>query len=207
MNVRTLQLFAEVQRALNAPDPVKDLLKKLDGKLQSLPPLLLTQFAEVLTLAGTPSRDDLALARRLSLDASKGRFAEQEIRQVAVGLSRAGDDKAALTFLNAQFDEHPDLKDNPWILRIRGNTFIGLAKQCSLTGKRRNLPAQTKRRAWEDCRRFLKSAEQDLQRAISLTTDGGLIEGIQTNLNFVNHLKEIATPAERRDGQESKQRK
>ncbi len=205
MNVRSLQLFAEVQRALNAPEPVKDLLKKLDGQLQSLPPLLLTQFADVLTLAGTPSRGDLALARRLYLDASRGRFAEQEIRRVAVGLSRAGDDKAALTFLNAQFDEHPDVKDDPWILRIRGNALIGLAKQCSLTGKTRGLPPQTKRRAWEDCRRFLKSAEQDLRRAPSLTTDAALIEGIQTNLDFVNHLKEIATQPERRVRREGKQ--
>jgi hypothetical protein len=135
----------------------------------------------------------------LYLDASKGRFAEQEIRQVAVGLSRAGDDKSALTFLDAQFNEHPDLKDNPWILRIRGNTLIGLAKQCSLTGKNRELASQTRRRAWEDCRRFLKLAEQDLRRAASLTTDETLIGGIQTNLNFVDHLKDIATPPERRD--------
>ena len=206
MNVRTLQLFAEVQWALNSPDPVKDLVRKLDGQLQNLPPLLLTQLADVLTLAGTPSRDDLALARRLYLDASKGRLAEQEIRQVAVGLSRAGDDQAALTFLNAQFDEYPDLKDNPWILRIRGNALIGLAKQCSLTGKKRDLSAQTKARAWEDCRRFLKSAEQDLRRAVSLTTDGSLVEGIQTNLDFVNHLKQIATPPERRDLREGRQR-
>lgn len=191
---------------MNSPDPVKDLVRKLDGQLQNLPPLLLTQLADVLTLAGTPSRDDLALARRLYLDASKGRLAEQEIRQVAVGLSRAGDDQAALTFLNAQFDEYPDLKDNPWILRIRGNALIGLAKQCSLTGKKRDLSAQTKARAWEDCRRFLKSAEQDLRRAVSLTTDGSLVEGIQTNLDFVNHLKQIATPPERRDLREGRQR-
>lgn len=207
MNVRTLQLFAEVQRGLNAPEPVKDLLKKLNGQLHTLPPLLLTQFADVLTLAGTPSRDDLALARRLYLDASKGRFAEQEIRQVAVGLSRAGDDSASLKFLNAQFSEHPDLKDNPWLLRIRGNTLIGLAKQCSQTGKRRELPAQTKRRAWEDCRRFLNSAEQDLRRAASLTTDAALVEGVRTNLDFVEHLKKIATPPERRNRGEIKQRK
>jgi hypothetical protein len=207
MNVRTLQLFAEVQRALNAPGPVKDLLKQLNGQIDNLPPLLLTQFADVLTLAGTPSREDLGLARRLYLQASRGRFAEQEVRQVAVGLSRAGDDKAALAFLNAQFEEHPELKDNPWILRIRGNALIGLAKQCSQTGKRRALPPQTKRRAWEDCRRFLNSAEQDLRRAASLTSDAALMDGIRTNLDFVHRLKEIATPPARRDQRDDKRQK
>jgi hypothetical protein len=148
MNVRTIQLFAEVQRALNSADPVRDFLRKHESQLGSFPPLVLTQLADVLTLADSPSTEDLSVARRLYLDASKGRFAEREIRQLAVGLSRAGDDSAAIKFLNSQIDQHPDLKDNPWLLRIRGNALIGQAKHCSQTGKKRNLPAQTRRRAW-----------------------------------------------------------
>jgi ATP-dependent DNA helicase RecG len=198
MNVRTIQLFAEVQRALNSADPVKDFLRKHESQINNFPPLVLTQLADVLTLADSPSSEDLSLARRLYLEASKGRFAEREIRQVAVGLSRAGDDSAALRFLDRQFDEHPDLKDNPWLLRIRGNALIGQAKHCSQTGKRRDLPSQTRGRAWEDCRRFLRSAERDLRRAISLTTDSVLIDGIEKNLDFVDQLKRIATPPERR---------
>jgi predicted HTH transcriptional regulator len=199
MNVRTIQLFAEVQRALNSAGPVRDFLRGHESRLNSFPPLVLTQLADVLTLADHPTAEDLALARRLYLDASKGRFAEREIRQVAVGLSRAGDDSAALKFLDAQFAEHPDLKDNPWLLRIRGNALIGQAKHCSLTGKRRDLSQQTKYRAWQDCRRFLSLAEQDLRRGASLTTDSALIEGIQENLDFVEKMKDIATPPNRRN--------
>ena len=198
MNLRTIQLFAEVQRALNSADPVRQFLRQHDGQIKNFPPLVLTQLADVLTLADSPSSEDLSIARRLYLEASNGRFAEREIRQVAVGLSRAGDDSAALKFLDRQFDEHPELKDNPWLLRIRGNALIGQAKHCTQTGKRRDLPLETKGRAWDDCRRFLKSAEQDLRRAISLTIDGALIEGIQRNLDFVEELKKIATPPEPR---------
>jgi ATP-dependent DNA helicase RecG len=198
MNVRTIQLFAEVQRALNSASPVRDFLRKHESQLGSFPPLVLTQLADVLTLADSPSTEDISLARRLYIEATKGRFAEREIRQLAVGLSKAGDDSAAIRFLNSQFEQHPDLKDNPWLLRIRGNAFIGQAKHCSQTGKNRNLPTQTRRRAWEDCRRFLRSAEQDLRRAMSLTTDDALMEGIQKNLDFVEQLKVIATPPERR---------
>ena len=198
MNLRTIQLFTEVQRALNSADPVREFLRKHESQLKSFPPLVLTQLADVLTLADSPSAEDLSIARRLYLEASMGRFAEREIRQIAVGLSRAGDDSAALKFLNRQFDEHRELKDNPWLLRIRGNVLIGQAKHCSQTGKKRDLPPQTKGRAWEDCRRFLKSAEHDLRRAISLTTDSALIEGIQKNLDFVEQLKQIATPPELR---------
>ncbi len=197
-NVRSIQLFAEVQRALNSAQPVREFLKTHEEHLRSFPPLVITQLADVLTLADNPTDEDLAVARRLYLDASNGRFAEREIRQVALGLSRAGDDSAALKFLDRQFEEHPELKDNPWILRIRGNAFIGQAKHCTQTGKKRELPPQTKRRAWEDCRRFLRSAEQDLRRAVSLTNDGALIDAIQKNLGFVSQLKKIATPPERR---------
>ena len=193
MNLRTIQLLAEVQRALNAAGPVREFLKKHEGHLKTLPPLVLTQLADVLTLADSPSAEDFSTARLLYLEASKGRFAEREIRQVAVGLSRAGDDSAALQFLDRQFEEHGELKDNPWILRIRGNALIGQAKHCSQTGKKRDLPTQTKRRAWEDCRRFLTLAEQDLRRAVSLTADSALIENIRTNLDFVEQLRKIAT--------------
>ena len=198
MNLRTIQLFAEVQRALNSAGLVREFLAKHEGQLSSLPPLVLTQLADALTLADTPSREDLSLARRLYLEASKGRIAEREVRQVAIGLSRSGDDSSVLKFLKTQMEEHADLKNNASILRIRGNAFIGQAKHCTQTGKRKDLPAQTKRRAWEDCRRFLGSAEQDLRRALSLTTDPAMIEGIQKDLDFVDHLRTIAAPPERR---------
>ncbi len=198
MNVRTIQLFAEVQRALNSAGPVRAFLETHKAHLTAFPPLVLTQLADVLTVADSPSLEDRALARRLYLEASKGRFAEREIRQVAIGLSRAGDDSAAVRFLNTQIKEHPELAENPSLLRIRGNALIGQAKTCSQTGKRRDLPAQTRRRAWDDCRRFLREGEQDLRRAMSLSTDFTVIDGIQKSLDFVNQLKEIATPPERR---------
>ena len=198
LNARTIQLFAEVQRALNAAGPVRDFIANHKEQTAELPSMVLTQLADVLTLHDNPSREDFSLAKELYLQASKGRFNEREIQQVAVGLSRAGDDSAALEFLNAQFGLHPDLRDNPWLLRIRGNAFIGQAKQCSQTGKNRELPPQTKRRAWEDCRRFLRSAEQDLRRALALTKDSALSEGLLKNLAFVEQLKDIATPPEKR---------
>jgi ATP-dependent DNA helicase RecG len=198
MNVRTIQLFAEVQRALNSASPVRDFLETHKSQLNAFPPLVLTQLADVLTLADTPLPEDRVLARKMYLEASKGRFAEREIRQVAIGLSRAGDDSAAIKFLDAQMEEHPELRDNPFLLRIRGNAFIGQAKTCSQTGKRRDLPPQTRRRAWDDCRRFLKAGEQDLRRATSLTTDPTVVEGIQKSLDFVKQLKAIATLPESR---------
>jgi ATP-dependent DNA helicase RecG len=194
MNFRSIQLFAEVQRAVHSPEPVREFLKKHESQMDGIPSPALTQLADVLTLSNAPSKDDLALARRLYLSASRGRVAEREISQVAVGLSKSGDDSAAVHFLDIQLGEHPDMKENPWILRIRGNALIGLAKQCSQTARNRSLSAQTRGRAWEDCRRYIQRAEQDLHRATSLTTDTGLIEGLKINIAFLEKLKKIATP-------------
>lgn len=197
-NARTVQLFAEVQRALNSSVEVKKYLVDHKDQLKRLPPNILTQLADVLSLANRPAKEDLKLAHGLYLEASVGRFAEREVQQVAVGLSRSGDNSTALKFLDTQFAENPELRNNPWLLRTRGNILIGQAKQCSQTGKRGDLPAQTKRRAWEDCRQFLKMAEQDLRRALSLTADNSLVEGIQKNMDFLKQLKQIAAPPEKR---------
>lgn len=200
LNVRTIQLFAEVQRALNSAGPVRDFLERHKNNLAAFPPLVLTQLADVLTLSDSSRTEDLALARKLYLDASKGRFAEREIRQVAIGLSRAGDDSAAIAFLNTQLTERPELADNPSLLRIRGNASIGQAKTCSQTAKRPHLDPKTRKRAWDDCRRFLGDGERDLRRALSLSTDPMVVDGIRKSLEFVNHLKLIATPPDKRQG-------
>jgi hypothetical protein len=197
-NFRSVQLFAEVQRATNNPQPIRDFLRKHPNLLNSFPPLVLTQLADVLTMAANPSPDDILFARRLYLDASKGRFAEREVSQVALGLSRAGEDTAALHFIDSQIVEHPDLRENPWILRLRGNALIGLAKKCSQTGKNRALPYQTKSRAWNDCRRYIEQAEQDLRHAMSLTGDALLVEQIEGHLAFIKELKRIAAPPSQR---------
>lgn len=194
MNSRSVQLFAEVHRSIGDAIPVRAFVREHSAQINSLPAPVLAQLADALTLANRPSAEDLALARTLYLDASRGRFAEREVSQVALGLSRAGDDSAALNFIDAQFVDHPQLRENPWILRIRGNSLLGLAKQCTQTGKNRSLSAQTRARAWEDCRRFIRRAEQDLRHALSLASDTVLVEQIQKNLEFAEQLKEIATP-------------
>lgn len=197
MNARTIQLFAEVQRALGSGEPVREFVTQHSTKLGALSPLTLTQLADVLLL-GDAQSEERELARQLLRSASRGRMAEREISQVAVGLSRARDDRGAVDFIDAQVRKHPELNGNPVLLRIRGNSLIGLARQCTQTGKNRDLSPQTRERAWKDCRTFLSEAEQDLRRAMSYTTEPSIVEGIQRNLDSVAELRTVATPPERR---------
>jgi predicted HTH transcriptional regulator/cold shock CspA family protein len=197
MNFRTIQLFAEIHRALGSIVPVREFIQSHESLLNSLPSSVLGQLADVLVTQDATS-EDIALAGRLYRDVTRGRIAETEVGNLAIGLTKAGDESGAVQFVNAQMIEHPDLRENPWILRIRGNALIGLAKHCSETAKNKSLPAQTTERAWEDCRRFIKLAEQDLRHAISLSPNSVLLEQIENHLDFVEKLKVITKPSKTR---------
>ncbi len=197
MNFRTIQLFAEIQRAMGSIIPVREFVKSHEQQLSSLPASVLTQLGDAL-LIPSATQEDFALARRLYIEASRGRITLTEVGNLATGLTKAGDDSAALQFLDSQFGEHPELRVNPWILRIRGNALIGLAKQCSSTARNTSLSQQTKDRAWDDCRRFLKMAEHDIRHALSLDPDPSLFEALEKHLDFVEKLKVLATPKPQR---------
>ncbi len=205
LNFRSIQLFAEVHSALGTSRPVREFIAGHKEQLRFLPSNVLSQLANVL-ISSEPSLDDLNLARELFLSASRGRITEQEVGNIALGLAKAGDDREAIHFLDAQLLQHSALRENPWILRIRGNAIIGLAKQCSVTGKTRKLPQQTRQRAWDDCRRFIKAAEHDLRHAISVSPDPALLAQIQNHLDFLERLKRVATSPKERSAKETDKR-
>lgn len=151
--------------------------------LNSLPPSVLTRLADALTLHTQPTQNDRDEARRLYLAASQGYVEEREVRKLAQGLSRSGDDHAAVEFLDKQFRDHPEWRTTPSLLQVRGNAYIGMAKQCARTARSNQLLAQAKKRAWDDCRRFLAQARRDLELALT-TDDPTLKEIVQKNLDF-----------------------
>lgn len=198
-NFRSIQLFAEIHGALGARRPVSEFVKQHRDELSLLPSSALSQLANVL-ISSEASQEDISLARELYLAASRGRITEQEVGNIAIGLTKAGEEREAIHFLDSQMLQYSALRSNPWILRIRGNAIIGLAKQCSVTGKTTKLPQQTRQRAWEDCRRFIKAAEHDLRHAMSLSPDPALAGQIQNHLEFLEKLKVVATPPKQRSG-------
>jgi predicted HTH transcriptional regulator len=195
LNARAVQLLAEVASALGDVGVVCAYLNRTGDAVFGLPPRTLIQLAEALT--SQESQENLPQqvseqARQLYLHASKGLVTEREIRKVALGLSKAGDDAVAVAFLNQQFNVNPAWRENPFLLQSRGNSYIGLAKQCSRTAKNASLSPQTKRRASEDCRRYLDLARQDLERA-ARSTDPVLRQTVQVNLEFAERLRERLT--------------
>lgn len=187
MNARAVQLLTDIAGALRQPQLVREYLNTNRDNVFALPPRTLVQLAEVLTMQSTPNRADFELARTLFIHASKGLVDEREVRKVAYGLSKAGDDHGAVAFVDKQLNEHPDWRNNFYLLQTRGNSYIGMAKQCTKTARQDGLSPQAKKRAWNDGKRFLELALQDLAKA-SQTSDPLLRQTVQRNIEFAENL-------------------
>lgn len=193
MNARAVQLLAETAGALRDSGLVRAYLVANEDAVFGLPPRTLVQLAEVLTNQDNPGSTDFDAARRLFIHASKGLIDEREVRKVAYGLSRSGDDHGAVAFVDKQLSEHPDWRDNAYLLQVRGNSYIGMAKQCTRTARRDGLSPLAKRRAWDDGKRFLELALKDLERA-SQSSDPLLRQTVQKNIGFAEELlQRVAT--------------
>ena len=191
MNSRAVQLLAELAGALKDPNLVRNYLALNEEGVFGLAPRTLVQLADALTTQDGTTRADFDAARRLYIHASKGLIDEREVRKVAYGLSKAGDDHAAVAFIDKQLNEHPEWKDNPYLLQVRGNSYIGMAKQCTRTARQENLPPQSRKRAWDDCRRFLELARKDLEAAL-ISSDPVLTQTVQKNISFAESLARTA---------------
>lgn len=204
MNARAVQLLAEIAGALRDPGLVRAYLVANEGGVFGLPPRTLVQLAEVLTIQDNPSRADFDTARRLYIHASKGLIDEREVRKVAYGLSKAGDDHGAVAFVDKQLSDHPDWRENAYLLQVRGNSYIGMAKQCTRTAHHVGLPPQAKRRAWDDGKRFLELALRDLEKA-SDSSDLVLRQTVQRNIEFADQLlKRVASGSQRGGSRQSR---
>lgn len=197
LNARAIQLFAEVHHALGDPRPVAIWVKKQGARIEALPSTVLVQLAEALEGAQA-SADERDLATRLLGSASRGRLEERELRRIAVAMMRAKDDQGAIALIERHGAEHPEWEHNSSLLQLRGDAYIGLAKRCRLTAKRREVAQATCSRAWKEFHGYLERAERDLQKALSLSVDSALSEQIQVNLEFLEKLRRENQPPRQR---------
>lgn len=197
LNYRAIQLFAEVQQALRDPEPVAELVTKHIDQMSSLPPPVLVQLAEALTVGDRQTASVRALSGRLLSLASRGRLEERELRRIVVAMLRAREDEVALSLLEQQLQEHPEWARNASLLQLRGDALLNLAKRCRTTATKRDLPQPTKQRAWHEFHTYLNRAERELRQALELSVDSFLTEQIQRNLDYLNRLRRENQPSRR----------
>ena len=162
-NYRALQLFAEVQQALRDPEPVFKFLRQNVDYADSLPPTVLVQLSETLVSGEAPPEPYRELSRKLLSIAARGRLEERELRRIIVALLRS-DEEGVLSLIDSQLKEHPEWRDNPSLLQLRGDAILGLARRCRVTAKKREIPRATKTRAWRQFHEYLSQAERELDR-------------------------------------------
>jgi predicted HTH transcriptional regulator len=195
-NFRSVDLLVEVCQVIDRRSILVDYIKKYNDSLRELPSRVILKIADFiapLDVGADAELDDLVA--NLYRDASLGRIEEMEVRRIATGLSKGGNDHAALTFLDKQLAEHSEWRKNPSILWVRGNALLGMAKLCSKTARTKNLPKSTKSRAWDDCLRFIRQGRVDLDQAQNLSSDAVLMDLIQKSLTFSSELHSIAVSA------------
>jgi len=204
LNYRALQLFAEIQRALQDPAPVEALVKRHIDLIYGLPSIVLVQLAEVLTASDMTTDSQRSLSQQLLASAARGHLEERELRRIAVAMLRACDPKAAMTLLDRQLRDHPEWERNASLRHLRGDALLGLAKLCRSTAKTRELSLTTRQRAWHEFHAYLERAEKELREALEASVDPGLTELIHRNLEFLERFrKENEPPAtvnKRRNG-------
>jgi hypothetical protein len=199
-NARALQLFAEIQAALRDPDPIYDLLSGHEVNVAALPSSVLVQLSEALNSGHQASERHRNLSSRLLAAASQGRLEERELRRIAVGLLRNRDEQTALSLIDRNMREHPQWKENPSLLQLRGDAIIGLTKRCRNTATRSRLPRATRERAWRQFNDYLTQAETELRRAEAVSLESGLTAIIKKNLEFIEKLRRDHKPRRRGSG-------
>lgn len=187
LNFRTIVLFAETQRLLGDPAPVREFVRRHEASLPSLPAKALLALADALPADPDGTRDGLA-AKLFGLAAS-GAHELRDARRVALELKRHIGSHRALDFISEQLARHPEWNQDAGMVQLHGDALIGQAKRCADTGRNRSLPGGARQRAWRECLRFLDEAERQLRRASGLHPDPPLLDQIEKNLHFLAVLR------------------
>lgn len=188
-NARGLQLFGEVQTVLRDPEPVFNMLTSREFDISRLPRSAALQLSEALLSGGDTSSAYRSLASQLLKSAAFGGLEERELRRVGVAMLRNRDEQALLDLIERNSAAHPEWSENPSILQLKGDAFIGLAKRCRNAAGRKNLPARTRDRSWGQFHDYVETAERLLKKAEGLSVDPGISALVRRNLDYVEELK------------------
>jgi ATP-dependent DNA helicase RecG len=197
-DLRAVQVFAEVQRALAAPQAILDLVAANENRLERFPSLSLVHLADALLSMRHVASGTRQIASRLLSIAARGRFEEREARRLALSLLKIDEDDAALEFIERCLHEHPEWQSIAAFLQLRGRANLQLAHRCRKTAKNSGLPPQTRERAREHCRRYLELAERDLRDAQTRRPEPAVSDHIKRDLERLGQLRRALASPKRR---------
>lgn len=193
-NFRAIELYCEVSNLLKRPQIILDFIKDSNVSLERFPSSTLVFIAETILLCNDEKCKHVA--DKILGIASSGKLEEKEVKRIAVGIRKIGDDSRAITFIDNAMSKIPSLNNHSSLLEIRAKAKIEMAKKCIDTARRRESSPKMKFLAWEQCREYLNDAERDLQIALQNPSYSIEKDYILEDFEFLNKLKSIAQKPE-----------
>ena len=102
LNPQILQVFAEVQRAVQDPEPIQRLVQSHHGEALRLPPATLIELADALVVDGIGSRSHRDLAAELIRAAGTRKLSDREYHRAQSILLRAHDQEGFLALVDQE---------------------------------------------------------------------------------------------------------
>lgn len=197
-NFRVIQLFCDIASSMGEPERVQRFVEKQRDRLDRFPATAQVMMADVLSSSADAGDAAKELARQLLFGAAVGHLEEMESRRLIVGLLRLRENDEALEVLSRGFRTHPGWSESPVFLQLRGRTLLQFAKACRDTARNRELAQRLRSGAWDRCRSYLQDAKRDLRAALDHAPDPVTRSHIESDLDFVEHLKDVARRPARR---------
>ncbi|MEW5804162.1 MAG: ATP-binding protein [bacterium] len=188
-NFRVLDLFCEVNNLQNTQEKVYHFINENKIEIEKINPNSLINIAETLSFVKNNSEISEFANKILSV-ASLGQLEEKLILRLAINLKRLGKDEQVIEFLDTIFKTQPYLSKNSSLLEERARARMNLAKICINTGWNRKYSAKMRAKGWEECRKYLKDAESDLNLAFQNVQNPIEKDYILQDLTFLRKMKE-----------------
>lgn len=192
LNYRAIEMLCEVANLQGRPDYMYERIDKYDLDIERLNPATRIMIAETLLVVDRGNETMQSEAKRILKMASMERLEEKELKRVAIALRKMGKDEEAVNIIDTGMKQLPGAQMSAALYDIRAKAKIDLAKRCMETARNRKLSPVMKGRAWDECRRWLSSAENDLGKALETVDNSYDREYIEKDVEFLKHLQDIA---------------
>jgi len=195
-NFRALELYCEACNMAATPERVFSFLQEHKLDYDQVNPSSKILLAE--TLLEAHDTEATQLANTLLKQAANANLERTEVRRIALGIRKMGNDEKAIDFIDNMMVRRPSFQEDSSFLNIRASAKIDLAKKCMETA-RAKYPGEgkislrrIKARAWEQCRTYLESAEKDLDAALEYVTHPTDRDYILRARDFLETMKAMA---------------
>ena len=101
-------------------------------------------------------------------------------------------------FVDRALDPHPSWQELPAIRQLRGRALLRLARQCTESTKNPRISQRLRKRAWDECRRYLEEAERDLRAAHEHDPRGTVKEDLEQDFELLDVIRTEAASEESR---------